>query len=227
MKLEVTNISGGYGERLVHQDLSLSLQAGETIAVIGRNGTGKTTLARLISGELKLADGAISLDKKQLADRPQWYRARAGITAMPQTQMVFDSLTVAENLALADTGGTGFLPDLLDSFPRMAERMAQTAGSLSGGERKILGFVRTMLAGGSVILLDEPSEGVQAENIERMQGWIQKRCRAGAGCLLLEQNLSLVLALASRVVALDSGGMVFDISGAQITREKLLTALQI
>ncbi len=141
--------------------------------------------------------------------------------------MVFDSLTVAENLALADTGGTGFLPDLLDSFPRMAERMAQTAGSLSGGERKILGFVRTMLAGGSVILLDEPSEGVQAENIERMQGWIQKRCRAGAGCLLLEQNLSLVLALASRVVALDSGGMVFDISGAQITRKKLLTALQI
>jgi branched-chain amino acid transport system ATP-binding protein len=226
MTLHLTEISGGYGDTLVHRSLSLSVAPGEVVAVVGRNGTGKTTLARLVTGELPLAGGTIRLGERALGPLPGWARAKAGVVSMPQTGMVFDSLSVRENLAL-----TGAAPDALAAiqrrFPRLPERAGQRAGSMSGGERKILGFARSLLMAGTALVLDEPSEGVQPENIAHMQDLILARRQQGGCILLLEQNVSMILAVADRVVALDAGGIGFTLDKEQITRDAVLTALRV
>ncbi|MEC7763252.1 MAG: ATP-binding cassette domain-containing protein [Pseudomonadota bacterium] len=224
MILELENVSGGYGDTLVHRDLSLRLAPGKVLGVIGCNGTGKTTLARMIGGEIPFASGRMMLEGREVTKTPSWTRAKAGVVRMPQTDPVFDALTVAENLALL---GDVQLGALGIRFPRIAERMDQVAGSMSGGERKILGFVRAMLTPAKVIVLDEPSEGVQPENIAHMQTSISDACGAGSACILLEQNISMVEALADEVIALDSGRIVYHASGADISRDAMLKAISL
>ena len=224
MRLQLEGVSGGYGDTLVHRGLSLELGKGQVLGVIGRNGTGKTTLARLIGGELRAAEGRIRLEGRDITALPPWARAKAGITLMPQTEMVFDALTVAENLALL---GPVKLGALGERFPRITERLGQQAGSMSGGERKILGFVRAMLSPALVLVLDEPSEGVQAENIAHMQTCIAEARARGQSCVLFEQNITMVEALADAVIALDSGGIVYQAQGDEIAREAMLAALRV
>ncbi|MCC5986911.1 MAG: ATP-binding cassette domain-containing protein [Pararhodobacter sp.] len=224
MLLRLEDVSGGYGDTLVHRGLSLELAAGQVLGVIGRNGTGKTTLAQLIGGELSLAAGRMVLGGRDISSLPPWERAKAGIAVMPQTGMVFDALTVAENLALL---GPVTLGKLGERFPHVVDRLSQQAGSMSGGERKILGFVRTMLSPARLVVLDEPSEGVQAENIAHMQDTIAEARAAGLACILLEQNISMVEALADSVIALDSNGIVYKAQGAQIDRKAMLAAISI
>lgn len=224
MILELENVSGGYGDTLVHRDLSLSLARGKVLGVIGRNGTGKTTLARMIGGEIPFTTGRMMLDGREFTKTPSWNRAKAGVVRMPQTDPVFDALTVAENLALL---GNVQLDTLAVRFPRIAERMDRVAGSMSGGERKILGFVRAMLTPAKVVVLDEPSEGVQPENISHMQDTITEARANGSACVLLEQNISMVEALADEVIALDSGRIVYHASGADISRDAMLKAISL
>tara|TARA_R110002110_G_scaffold211304_1_gene423984 strand:- start:5388 stop:6062 length:675 start_codon:yes stop_codon:yes gene_type:complete len=224
MILKLEDVSGGYGDTLVHRDFSLELERGKVLCVIGRNGTGKTTLARMIGGEIPFASGRMMLDGKDVTTMPAWDRAKAGISRMPQTEPVFDALTVADNIALV---GNVDLGELGVRFPRMVERMDQEAGSLSGGERKILGFVRTMLTPSKVVILDEPSEGVQPENIVHMQTSILEARDNGAACILLEQNISMVEALADEVIAIDSGKIVYRASGHQISRDAMLEAISL
>lgn len=224
MILEVESVSGGYGDTLVHRDLSLSVQPGQVVGVIGRNGTGKSTLARLLTGELPLAGGMIRLNGKDISHLPPWERARAGIASMPQTDMVFDALTVAENLALLGKVELGILGT---RFPRIVERMNQTAGSMSGGERKILGFVRAMLSPARLMVLDEPSEGVQAENIVHMQTTIAEARMRGISSILFEQNIAMVEAVCDVVIGLDSDGIVYRAHGTTISRDTMLGVLSI
>lgn len=224
MILQVKDLSGGYGDTLVHRGLSLDLAPGQVLGVIGRNGTGKTTLARLIGGELMPAGGRITFEGRDITRLPPWERAKAGIAVMPQTDMVFDALSVAENLALL---GPVQLGPLGARFPRIAGRLGQQAGSMSGGERKILGFVRTMLSPAKLMVLDEPSEGVQAENITHMQTTIAEARARGIACILLEQNITMIEALADTVIGLDSAGITYRASGAQISRADMLKAISI
>ncbi|MGY6537136.1 MAG: ABC transporter ATP-binding protein [Pararhodobacter sp.] len=222
--LSLRDISVGYGDTLVLRDVSLALQPGQVLGVIGRNGTGKSTLARLIGGELRPATGQITLEGRDIAAMPPWVRARAGIAVMPQTDMVFDALTVAENLALmgrVDLGEAG------ERFPRITERLTQLAGSMSGGERKILGFVRAMLAPARLVVLDEPSEGVQAENIAHMQALVAAARVRGVAVVLMEQNIAMVEALADVVIGLDSGGIIYHATGDQIDRADMLDAISL
>lgn len=226
MTVQLDKISGGYGDTLIHRELSLSVAAGEVVAIVGRNGTGKTTLARLITGELPLAGGVIRLGDRPIRPLAAWGRARAGVVSMPQTGMVFDTLSVHENLLLS--GATpAQIAAITRHFPRLAERMTQPAGSMSGGERKILGFARALLMPGTALVLDEPSEGVQPENIARMQALIDAKRQAGTAVLLLEQNISMILAVADRVLAMDVGGLTFALEKHQINREAVLSALEI
>lgn len=225
MTLHLREISGGYGDTIIHRNLNLDIHAGEVLAVVGRNGTGKSTLARLISGDLPLSAGDIWLGERRIALMSAWDRARVGIVTMPQENMVFSNLSVHENIALSN-GWDSDVAALKARFPRLAERGRQTAGSMSGGERKILGFARAMLMRSNVVILDEPSEGVQPENIRHMCALVETRRSEGVAFLLLEQNISMVVALADRVAAIESGGIGFEITEKeQITRERLTIAL--
>lgn len=226
MTLHLEGVSGGYGDTLVHRNLSLTLPDGQITAIVGRNGTGKTTLARLIAGDLPLTAGTLALDDQHIGSLAAHARARLGIVTMPQTGMVFDTLTVRENLLLA-RGDPHEIAGMAHVFPRLEERMTQRAGSMSGGERKILGFARAMLGKGRVLVLDEPSEGVQSENIEKMQALISSRKEAGTSILLLEQNVSMIEAVADRVQAIGAGGFSFVLERPQITRERIIRALEI
>ena len=227
MTLQLINISGGYGERLVHENISIDVEPGEVIAIIGRNGTGKTTLAKLIAGELPLESGQIRLNGEVVSLMRQWQRAKSGIAYMPQAEMVFDTLTVAENLAVNSNGDTETYELALKAFPVFPHRMDQVAGSMSGGERKLLGFVRTIIFGGKVLLLDEPSEGVQQENIDLMKQLIIRSCSKGVTCIICEQNLSFVRDVADRIVAIDSSGLLFDRPVKEVSRKDLVGVLSV
>ncbi len=226
MTLQLDAISGGYGDTLVHRNLSMTLPAGQVTVVVGRNGTGKTTLARLIAGDLPLAAGTILLNGLQVGQLPAHARARQGIVTMPQTGMVFDTLSVRENLQLTH-GDPHEIAQMIQMFPRLGERMIQRAGSMSGGERKMLGFARAILGNGRMLVLDEPSEGVQPENIQKMQTLIIAQKQAGAAILLLEQNVSMIEAVADRVQAIDAGGLTFVLERPHITRPAVVEALRI
>ena len=227
MTLQLINISGGYGERLVHENISIDVEPGEVIAIIGRNGTGKTTLAKLIAGELPLESGQIRLNGEVVSLMRQWQRAKSGIAYMPQAEMVFDTLTVAENLAVNSNGDVETYELALKAFPVFPHRMDQVAGSMSGGERKLLGFVRTIIFGGKVLLLDEPSEGVQQENIDLMKQLIIRSCSKGVTCIICEQNLSFVRDVADRIVAIDSSGLLFDRPVKEVSRKDLVGVLSV
>ena len=212
----------GYGDTMVLRGVGGSVAPGRVLGVLGRNGVGKTTLMRALSGFLPLARGLVGWQGRDLQAVPPHRRLAAGLAYAPQEEVVFGELSVAENLWL-------HLPDrraeryarCLQAFPRLAERLAQRAGSLSGGERKLLSFTRTIGLGAALSLLDEPTEGVQPENIERMGALLQARKAEGAGFVVVEQNLSFLLAVADDVLVLDHGDCVLQGPLAGFSREAL------
>ncbi len=226
MTLHLVSLAGGYGDTLIHRDLSYKIPKGHVAGVVGRNGMGKTTLARLLAGFLPLQAGQVFLDDQDLSPWPAWRRAQAGIATMGQTGFVFDRLSVCENLAL-----TRARPQELDAmlalFPRLKQRSQQVAGSMSGGERKILGFVCTLLLPSQVLILDEPSEGIQPENIAKMQKCIQAQSDAGKSVILMEQNIAMIEAVAQSALLITGRGKTQTLEGPDLRRANLLQALQL
>ncbi|VTU13813.1 LIV-I protein F [Variovorax sp. SRS16] len=202
-------VVAGYGDTTVLRGIGGAVRPGCVLGVLGRNGVGKTTLMRALAGFLPLMSGSVRFGPRELAKVPAHARLAAGIAYSPQEDTVFTELSVGENLRLhlADGGMARYAP-YFEAFPRLAERGAQRAGSLSGGERKLLAFTRTLALDAAVTLMDEPTEGVQPENIERMSRLVRARCEAGAGFVIVEQNLSFVLRTADEVLLLDHGEAV-------------------
>ncbi len=224
-QLGFSEIKCGYGDTQIIHGISGRVNAGETLGVFGRNGVGKTTLARTLVGEIPLSAGAVSLRNDDIGKQLPYERRRMGLSYMPQTGLVFDNLTVRENLSLANSS---LSPETyFEIFPRLGERLDQPAGSMSGGERKILSFVRVMLEEAQVIVLDEPSEGVQPENIECMQQCILARQSLGCSFILIEQNLSMLMTLSSTLLGLESGRVVFESERNTCDRSDLLSVLSL
>jgi len=207
--LAVESLSAGYGEIAVVEDIGFSLAPGRVLAIVGRNGVGKTTLLKLLAGHLPPMRGTILLRGAAIQNLPPHLRHRRGLAYAPQENVAFPTLTVAENLTLhlQDRSLTRY-GDLFAAFPRLVERLQQRAGDLSGGERKILSFCRALGEALPLTLLDEPTEGVQAESIEKMAAFIALRASQGAAFVVVEQNLGLVSAVADETIVMDHGACV-------------------
>ncbi len=217
--LEISSLTGGYRDTNVLFDVSARIEAGAVLGVLGRNGVGKTTLCRLVQGVLPLFQGDVRLDGRSVSGLAVHERRALGIGYMPQTAMVFDDLTVRENLELGRNRET---PDrYFDRFPVLAKRLDQAAGTMSGGERKLLAFVRTMIEDTRLLVLDEPTEGVQHENIGHMTECLRERAAAGAGALLCEHNLGVLVSVSDWFLGLDAGNVVLKLPATEASRDIL------
>jgi branched-chain amino acid transport system ATP-binding protein len=209
--LALSRLNAFYGDSHVLHDVSFTLAEASLLALLGRNGAGKTTCIHCISGLIARRDGSVALFGEPIAQLPPEAIARRGIGLVPQGRRVFPSLTVRENLTVAGRGsGPWNLPAIYDAFPRLREREGQTAGSLSGGEQQMLAIGRALMTNPRVLLLDEPSEGLAPQIVAEV-GRVLGRLRAsGLSIVLVEQNTKLALGLADVVVMLNSGRVAYE-----------------
>jgi branched-chain amino acid transport system ATP-binding protein len=235
-RLSVDEIHTYYGDSYVLQGLSLAVPRGQIVALLGRNGMGKTTLIRSVAGLTPPRAGRIVLDGVPLAGLPPHAIAQRGVALVPQGRRTFPSLTVRENLLLPTSvlagrrqhGATGgerwTLDQILSEFPNLAERVGHRARHLSGGEQQMLAIGRALMCNPRLILMDEPSEGL-APVIVTQLGEIMCRLRAnGHSILLVEQNVDLALAVADYIYVLSTGRMVYEGASEALTRSPELLA---
>jgi branched-chain amino acid transport system ATP-binding protein len=191
----------------VVRDATLEVGAGEAVALLGRNGAGKTSTLLAIAGGLALAGGSVELDGAAIQGLPAHRVARRGLSLVPQGRRIFPGLTVRENLTLGDRGGD--LEAMLELFPVLAERAHLRASSLSGGEQQMLAIGRALMMKPTVLLMDEPSEGLAPLMVKRIGELIARlRREQQLSILIAEQNLALALEVADRVYVLDRGELV-------------------
>jgi branched-chain amino acid transport system ATP-binding protein len=220
--LAISGIDAFYGDSHVLHGVSFALKPGRLLGLLGRNGAGKTTCMATIMGFLKPRRGSISLYGEPVAGLAPDVIARKGICLVPQGRRMFKTLTVRENLAVAarppKDSGPGWSSDrVFQLFPRLAERHAQVAGSLSGGEQQMLAIGRALMGNPRVLLMDEPSEGLAPQLVAEVGRTIAQLKAEGQSIVLVEQNIKLTLNLADDVVIINTGAVVFAGSADQIT----------
>jgi branched-chain amino acid transport system ATP-binding protein len=213
--LTLTDVHSYYGDSHVLQGVSFSLKAGEVLALLGRNGAGKTTCISTVVGFLTPRRGEIRLFGEPIGGLTPEAICRRGIGLVPQGRRIFPSLTVRENLIVARRNGDDArkpwsLERIYDLFPRLRERHGQLAGSLSGGEQQMLALGRALMGNPRVLLLDEPSEGLAPLIVAEVGRTIALLKSEGQSIVLVEQNSNLALDLADQVVILTTGQCVFD-----------------
>lgn len=210
--LDVQDLHAGYGRSPVLFGISLLVPRHGAVAILGRNGVGKTTLLRTVMGELPADEGRIFLDGREVTRLRTEQRVRAGIGYVPQEQAVFARLSVRENLmlgAMCAVGARAPLDAALDAFPKLGQRLGQAAGTLSGGERKMLAIGRALLGGPRLLLLDEPTEGVWVGVIEEIADRLLALARR-IGVVIVEQHVELALRVAGHAVVMDRGRIGFE-----------------
>jgi branched-chain amino acid transport system ATP-binding protein len=209
--LELRHVSAGYGETVVIEDIDLTLAVGECISVIGRNGVGKSTLLATVMGQTVLHAGDIVLNGQSLTRLPPYRRALAGIGFVPQEREIFPSLTVRENLDVAARPGLWTLPRVFELFPRLQERLDNAGNQLSGGEQQMLSIARALLTNPTILLMDEPTEGLAPILVETLTAVLAKlQAQSGLSIILVEQNSRVALTFSPRTVILDKGRIVYD-----------------
>ena len=213
--LAISDIDTYYGDSHVLHGVSFSLQPGRLLGLLGRNGAGKTTCMSTIMGFLKPRGGSINLYGEPVAGLAPDVIARKGICLVPQGRRMFRTLTVRENLMVAaqshkkDNGAGWSIDRVFQTFPRLAERHAQVAGSLSGGEQQMLAIGRALMGNPRVLLMDEPSEGLAPQLVAEVGRTIAQLKAEGQSIVLVEQNIKLTLNLADDVVIINTGRVVF------------------
>jgi len=215
--LEFTAVTAGYGSKTVIRDVDLSIGDGEIVALIGRNGVGKTTLMKTAMGQISPMAGKITFKTNDVTRLPANQRAEQGIGYVPQKRNVFEDMTVEENLKIGKQINAGstetYFDQIYNYFPRLKERKNQRAGSMSGGERQMLAIGRALVGGPDILLLDEPSEGVQPNIIDEIsENIIDINKDMGVSVLLVEQNLNFTTKTTERSYIMNNGKIVEEVN---------------
>ena len=218
--LALRHVSAGYGETIVLEDINLALSPGESLSVIGRNGVGKTTLLATVMGHTTLHRGEVTLGGASLDRVPIFQRARRGLGWVPQEREIFPSLSVRENLTIGARSGHWTLERVCELFPNLAARLSNMGNQLSGGEQQMLSIGRALLTNPSVLLMDEPTEGLAPVIVEALAAVLQRLRGEGAlSIVLVEQNSRVALAFSSRTVVMDKGRIVYDGESAALSAD--------
>jgi urea transport system ATP-binding protein len=231
--LDVQNLTAGYGSSPILRGIDMAIRTGEIVAVIGRNGVGKTTMMRSLIGQLPVWRGSIKLNGKEISALPPERRAQNGIGYIPQGREVFPRMTVEENLAIGEminhSRGRKLYDLVYGYFPILAERKRQAAGTMSGGQQQQLAIGRALIGNPDLLLLDEPSEGIQPSIVEEI-GRIMLKINKDLGTTILfvEQNLDMIMVMTQRCYVMDKGRIVTELpSQALADRDVVKRHLQI
>jgi len=210
--LDLIDVTAGYGDALVLKQFSATIRKGHITALMGRNGMGKTTLLKAIMGLIPVRAGQILLDGKPLQNLPTYQISKANIGYVPQGREVFDAFTVNENLRLAALGSSlenlELLPQIFNWFPILEERLNQKAGTFSGGQQQILAIARSLMTAPDILLLDEPTEGIQPSIVHDIAMQLKQiAIETGLTILLVEQNVDMVKTMADTILFMENGEM--------------------
>ncbi len=223
--LEVESLSAGYAGTSVLAGVSLHVDRGETVAVVGGNGAGKTTLIRGICGMVAASGGGVRFDGRDISGWPTDAVCEIGLAQVPEGRQLFPTLPVEDNLKLgailkrARPRAAANLERVFDLFPKLKERRRQLAGTLSGGEQQMVAIGRALMAEPAMIMLDEPSLGLSPMMVEAMFDTVVALGKSGMSILLVEQNVAESLALCARGYVLENGAVVLEGTGADLLRD--------
>ena len=219
--LRVEGLRSGYGEAVVVQGIDLVLPQGESLALLGRNGTGKTTLLNTLVGVTRRHKGRITLAGHDITALAPHQRAAAGIGWVPQERNIFKSLTVDENLGAVARPGAWTIARAYEMFPRLAERKSNLGNQLSGGEQQMLAVARALVLNPKLLLLDEPLEGLAPLIVQELLRTIARVVRdEGMSAIIVEQNPRLILPITQRAVVLDRGAVVHEGASAELMADR-------
>jgi len=225
MLLEIRDLNTHYGPSHVLQGISMDIAQGELVALLGRNGMGKSTTLKSIMGMVKLTSGSVKFEGREIAGLPAYKVAQAGIGYVPEDRRIFPELSVLDNLLLGIKGGkikdtsdpnVWTVERIFGHFPKLAERTTQQGRFLSGGEQQMLSIGRSLMGNPQLLLVDEPSEGLAPIMVQEVRNVLAEINKAGVSVLLVEHNLKVALSLASRVYLMKKACI-----GCQITPEEL------
>jgi urea transport system ATP-binding protein len=228
--LELSNYHVAYGQSEVISNLNLTLETGEIIAIMGRNGMGKTTLMKSMIGMIPTREGSMKLNDKELSDLQSHQRVEAGVGFVPQGRMIFSTMTVQENIetGLTSTKEKKVPTDLYNLFPVLDEMKNRRGGNLSGGQQQQLAIARALASNPDVLLLDEPTEGIQPSIIKDMAHTLRQiRDQRNLSIIVSEQVLSFALDVADRIIVIEKGEIIHDDPRDAVDEEKVSAYLSV
>jgi len=215
--LAFDRVSAGYGESIVLEDVSFSMEEGASLALLGRNGVGKTSLLVTLMGLTRMHKGAVRWAGKDLARMPTHQRSRSGLGWVPQERHMFPSLTVEEHLTVVERPGPWTLQRVYEIFPRLRERRANMGNQLSGGEQQMVAIARALMTNPRILLLDEPMEGLAPIIVQELVRVIRRLIAdEGMSVIVVEQHARLALSLTERAMVLDRGRIVHESDSASL-----------
>ena len=214
--LRLEGISAGYGEAVVLSDISLSVGAGQSLALLGRNGMGKTTLVSTVMGATRLRAGRLRFDGRDITRLPSDRRAALGLGWVPQERNIFRSLSAEENLTAVARPGPWTVPRVYEMFPRLGERRRNLGAQLSGGEQQMLALGRALVLNPKLVLLDEPLEGLAPIIVQNLLAAIRQMTQEGLAAVIVEQKARQVLPITDAAIVLERGRIVHRSSSASL-----------
>ena len=219
--LDVERLSAGYGPVQVLYDVSMAVDAGEIVALLGSNGAGKSTLINVVTGIDRPRSGVVRFEDQVIPPGRSWACVAAGLVQVPEGRRIFPNLTVRENLELGSyrrgaANRASNLARVTAIFPRLAERLSQSAGTLSGGEQQMLAIARGLMAEPSLLILDEPSLGLSPRLVDEIFALVQSMNRDGLTIMLVEQNVMQSLAIAHRAYVIENGRLTLSGTAAEL-----------